>query len=72
MADPPSGGVAVAGEAVQEQVAEGETATTRVPAPTASSPPTDDPASTVDPAPIMVDTSVIPDLPSVEEIDSEG
>ena len=72
MADQPSGGVVVAAEAVQEQVAKGETAATRVPTPTASSPPIDDPASAVDPAPIMVDTSVIPDLPSVEEIDSEG
>ena len=72
MADQPSGGVVVAGEAIQEQVAEGETAATRVPTPTASSPPTDNPASAVDPAPIMVDTPVIPDLPSVEEIDSEG
>ena len=72
MADLSSGGITVVGEAVQKQVAEGETAATRVPTPTASSPPTDDPASTVDPTPIMVDTPVIPDLPSVEEIDSEG
>ena len=61
MADQPSGGVAVAEEDVPEQVA-----------PTASHPPTDGPASAIDPAPIVVDTPIIPDLPSVEEIDSEG
>nr|XP_010940797.1 vegetative cell wall protein gp1-like [Elaeis guineensis] len=72
MADPSSGGIAVAEEAVQEQVAKGETAATRDPLPTASPLPTNDPASTVDPVSIAVDTPVIPDLPSVEEIDSEG
>ena len=63
-ADQPSGGIILAEEAVPEQVP------TEAPLPTeAHSLPTEGHPSAVDPALLTVETPIIPDPPSVEEID---
>ena len=72
VADPSSEDAAAVEETILEQIAKGGMVLTSDPAPIPDSAPTSDPVPTVDPVLIMVDTPVIPELSSVEEIDSEG